>query len=269
MKKDIDFQEFQAVSKSVLKRLAVFCEQNSLRYYLSFGTLLGAVRHNDTIPWDYDIDILMPRSDLNKFLELTKNQDAMENITVFSWVTHKKYYLPFVKVCDSRTRLVITKTTNPLPLGIWVDIFPLDGISDDPQENDALQKQCLSLVGKATHPYIVPTNYKERLAKIPPIISSVFTPSSSYLSTLAEVASKYDFDKSKRVAVVASLEMQVEKGAIKKEWLDTPVMLPFGDREYSCPSAYDEYLRMLYGDYMQLPPEEKRKIPDIHSYWIS
>lgn len=80
----IEFGEFQTIAKSVLKRVCEFCEKNGLKYFLSYGTLIGAVRHGDMIPWDYDIDIMMPREDLNKFLELTKNQDAIENVTVFS-----------------------------------------------------------------------------------------------------------------------------------------------------------------------------------------
>ena len=185
----IEFGEFQTIAKSILKRVCEFCEKNGLKYFLSYGTLIGAVRHGDMIPWDYDIDIMMPREDLNKFLELTKNQDAIENVTVFSWVTHKDYYIPFVKVCDSRTRLVITKTTNPLPLGIWVDM-------------------------------------------------------------------------------ILSVDWSVEKECFDKKDTDELIKLPFGDREYYCPSGYDAILTKQYGDYMTLPPEEQRAIPKIKAYMI-
>lgn len=77
---------------------------------MAFGTLLGAVRHKDIIPWDYDIDIMMPRPDFNRLLQMTKEQPIAENLTVFSWENERNYYIPFLKVCDNRTRLVITKT---------------------------------------------------------------------------------------------------------------------------------------------------------------
>ena len=263
----IEFGEFQTIAKSVLKRICEFCEKNGLKYFLSYGTLIGAVRHGDMIPWDYDIDIMMPREDLNKFLELTKNQDAIENVTVFSWVTHKDYYIPFVKVCDSRTRLVITKTTNPLPLGIWVDIFPTDGIVSV-EESTETKNKAAKYIKAAKAPYMESENEKEKLFKLYSIIRSKFKPSSEYLKKAAEIASEHSYYDCDKAGAILSVDWSVEKEYFDKEYTDELIKLPFGDREYYCPSGYDAILTKQYGDYMTLPPEEQRAIPKIKAYMI-
>lgn len=168
MEKSIDFQEFQSIAKGVLKQICAYCDANDLEYYLAFGTLLGAVRHKDIIPWDYDIDIMMPRPDFNRLLQMTKEQPIAENLTVFSWENERNYYIPFLKVCDNRTRLVITKTegTN-IPLGIWVDIFPMDGSSERMEDNKIIQQQAVYYTHKAMMPFVAAHSWKSKLLVCP------------------------------------------------------------------------------------------------------
>lgn len=263
----IEFGEFQTIAKSVLKRVCEFCEKNGLKYFLSYGTLIGAVRHGDMIPWDYDIDIMMPREDLNKFLELTKNQDAIENVTVFSWVTHKDYYIPFVKVCDSRTRLVITKTTNPLPLGIWVDIFPADGIVSV-EESTETKNKAAKYTKAARAPYMEPANAKEKVFKLFSVLRSKFKPSSEYLKKASELASEHSYYDCDKVGLILSLCWDVERTSFERKYTDELIKLPFGDREYYCPSGYDAILTKQFGDYMTPPPEKERETPKIKAYMI-
>ena len=119
MRKKIEFQEFQQIAKDILKTLTDYLDAHDLRYFLAYGTLLGAVRHHDIIPWDYDIDIQMPRTDFDRFLELSAKEPVAPHLKVFSWNNCKNYYQPFLKICDTRTRLVITKTKHMhLPLGV-------------------------------------------------------------------------------------------------------------------------------------------------------
>lgn len=263
----IEFNEFQVIAKDVLKRICDFCEKNNLKYFLAYGTLIGAVRHGDMIPWDYDIDIMMPREDLNKFIELNKSQDAIENVTVFSWVTHKNYYIPFVKVCDSRTRLEITKTINPLPLGIWVDIFPADGIVSV-EDGVKIKNEAEKYVSAAYTRYTVAATPKEKLVKALLKFKGIFKPSSEYLKKAAEIASKHSYYDCDKAGAVLSTDWSVEKECFERKYTDELIKLPFGDREYYCPSGYDAILTKQYGDYMKLPPEEQRAIPKIKAYMI-
>ncbi len=266
-KKIIEFEEFQIIAKSVLKRIHDFCKKNDIKYFLAYGTLLGAVRHNDIIPWDYDIDIMMTREDLNKFIELTKKENSIDNITVYSWETHKNYYLPFVKVCDNRTQLVITKTTNPLPLGIWVDIFPIDGTPNSIEQTKELSKKIKSFVDKAKSPYIIPTNYKEKILKYLFLARSIFIKSNKYLKKANEIASKHTVKDSNTVGLTIPMDLPVEKEIFPKDYLDVLVMLPFGENSFYVPSHYNEMLTTIYGDYMKLPPEKDRAIPKLGAYW--
>lgn len=268
MKNKIDFQEFQSIAKGVLKQLDAFCQENNLTYFLTFGTLIGAIRHKDIIPWDYDIDICMPRPDFEKFLKLTANGQIADNLSVFTWNNCRNYYLPFIKVCDNRTRLVITKTKNPhIPLGIWVDIFPLDGASDTMAENQSMQKSARSLIYKAKMPLVKTTNIKESLYQIPTIIRSWFVPPCKYTKEAVQIAATYDYDTAKMVGITNSLDLDVSRELAPKE-LYKPLRVPFGDFEVTVPAGYDTILTQLYGDYMTPPPEKDRELPNIGAYWV-
>lgn len=268
MGKNIEFAEFQQIAKDVLKQVADFCEENGLVYFLSYGTLLGAVRHKDMIPWDYDIDIAMPRPDFERFLQMTSEKPINEHLTVFSWKNERNYYIPFIKVCDNRTRLVITKTRRTkIPLGIWVDIFPLDGCSDDMDENRELQKTALSFAKKAMMPFYATHSLKETLYQLLPIVRSWFVPSCKYIHWTMDVVKRYDYESSDLVGVVASLDWAVEKEIAPKSHY-APMKHQFGEYEFTIPAGYHELLTQFYGDYMQLPPEENRAIPKIQSYWV-
>jgi lipopolysaccharide cholinephosphotransferase len=268
MRKRIEFHEFQKIAKDILKTLTDYLDAHDLRYYLAYGTLLGAVRHHDIIPWDYDIDILIPRPDFDRFLALTAKEPVAPYLKVFSWENHRNYYQPFLKICDTRTRLVITKTKHThIPLGVWVDIFPLDGADADEQKDLALQAEAHKWLRRAQSPFLVTTNWKEQLWQIPQLCRSVVCPAADSIRKVNEIAQTYPYETSEYVGQIVSSGANVKRDVYPKAWL-TPVKMPFGEYEYTIPAEYDKVLRKQYGDYMQLPPEEKRQIPSIGAYWL-
>lgn len=102
-----------------------FCEKNNICFYISGGTLLGAIRHHGFIPWDDDIDICMPRPDYELFLQTYKSAHGyipMAN-TLGNWVN------PFAKVIDPNTKVVSCISDNEP--GLWIDVFPVDGLPDN------------------------------------------------------------------------------------------------------------------------------------------
>ncbi len=269
MHKRISFQEFQCVAKDVLKTLTDYLDAHDLRYFLAYGTLLGAVRHHDIIPWDYDIDIQMPRPDFERFLALSAKEPVAPHITVYSWENTRNFYLPFVKVCDNRTRLIITKTKHThIPLGVWVDIFPIDGAVADMQENLRIQHAVRDWIYKANTAFIVPQNLKETLYQIPARLRNIFKPAAVYIRKACEVAKAHPFESAEYVGTLVSLGEDAEHQVAPKADFADSVRMPFGEFEYSIPVGYEAVLRREYGDYMQLPPEEKRTIPGSFSYWI-
>jgi|AGTN01.3.fsa_nt_gi LPS biosynthesis protein len=110
----------------LLKEFRDVCEKNNLRYYLTGGTLLGAVRHKGFIPWDDDIDVAMPRIDYLKFLKIYKREYDKNNL--FAYEINKNYKYMFAKLCDKDTSLIEFDFDCKEKLGVYLDIFPIDGL---------------------------------------------------------------------------------------------------------------------------------------------
>ncbi len=268
MQKKIEFHEFQQLAKDILKSLTDYLDAHGLRYYLAYGTLLGAVRHHDIIPWDYDIDIHMPRPDFDRFLTLTAKEPVATHLKVFSWENCRNYYQPFLKICDTRTRLVITKTKHThIPLGVWVDIFPLDGADAREENNLALQSQAHAHLRAAQAPFIVTQNRKEWLWQLPRRLRNVVYPAANDIIKVNEIAKGLPYETSEYIGQIVSSGANIKRDVFPKAWLQ-PAKMPFGEYEYTVPAEYDKILRRQYGDYLQLPPEADRQIPTIGAYWI-
>src|SRR5690554_3302921 len=118
-------EELKQVIRENLQAIHEFCEEYGLTYYLSDGTLLGAIRHKGMIPWDDDADICMPREDYNKLLELSSKLPEPYKIGHYS--LDSNYIYPFIKFMNSSTEVVEYFGKNTYKAGVWVDIFPLDG----------------------------------------------------------------------------------------------------------------------------------------------
>ena len=117
--KKITPEEIKKIQLDLLIQFAEFCKKNNLYYCLAYGTLLGAIRHKGFIPWDDDIDVIMPRPDYEKFCKLVaekKIATSLQNNSTY----------PFVKIIDTRT-LVRERFAQKEEVGIWIDVFVLDG----------------------------------------------------------------------------------------------------------------------------------------------
>lgn len=256
MREFMTFEEQQNVAKNILKEFKRFCEKNGLRYYLAYGTLLGAVRHQDIIPWDYDIDVQMPRPDFDKFIEMTAEKDICEHIHTYSYMNTKGYYFWFAKLCDTRTRLEITKSSSKIPFGMWIDIFPLDAVPENENEAKKERETIISLQRKAAYTVRNDITGKGRLLQIVKCLpyKLKIKDSANEIKKAHSIAQSYDYDKSKSVVSIDMYSNYVDKYWDKSYYEDT-VMLKFGDEEHCCPSRYDEMLTLFYGDYMTPPPE--------------
>jgi len=133
MRKIEDINELRQIQMGILDHVHQFCEAHGLRYFLSSGTLIGAVRHQGYIPWDDDIDIYMPREDYEQFLQSYHDDNGVYR--AINPTTESHYYYTFAKVVDQRTRMVETETQG-YEIGVYMDIFPVDYVSDDPQERE-------------------------------------------------------------------------------------------------------------------------------------
>lgn len=263
-KKLFTLSELQDVLYDMLKAFAEFCDENDLRYYLYGGTLLGAVRHQGFIPWDDDVDVAMPRPDYERFIELTKNSP-------WEYYAVCQYTQPFIKMVDTRTVMEERQLRDELGMqSAFIDIFPIDGLPESGEERQkhfrklAILKQCLYFsifdIKK-----IKSSNFLKRIAHTMIYIAFSKIDYKKIRDAIAEEAKRYPYETSEYVSV--GIWGKAERDLNKKEDLEKRIRLKFRDSYLWCQGNYDESLRLKYGEYMQLPPEDKRQPFHGIYYW--
>lgn len=248
--------ELQERLVDMLQWFHSLCEKNHLRYYIIAGTMLGAVRHGGFIPWDDDIDVGMPRSDYEKLRELSANINNGKYVFEYPSEDNSKYPFLFAKMYNTQTTY-IEKQRYPIKRGIYIDIFPLDGMKtntkNDYNEFSKMYKLNLMISG----PFLKRRGIMKNAAVLAGrIISPLFVNRKKLAKKIESVCKKYDFDESKFVCNL--LGGAGTKGIVPKEYFGTPTLIKFEGIDVFGLEQPDLYLKSMYGDYMKLPPEEKR-----------
>ena len=248
----------QNTLKEILQQVVKVCDNNDLDYFLIGGTLLGAVRHKDMIPWDDDIDIAMPRKDYNRFLEIAQEQLG-EEYFVHSFRSDENYWMTFAKVRKNRTffaekRMSMVEGGHR---GIFIDIFPYD----DAQEVSNMKRNLsIFLLNKVIRPIVWYKRgfFKGRASLQMKIIGFLLTPISNrfFLKLMNDLAENKCNSKAKFFTSLS--QGYYNKTAVSKSMFYPLVRLPLGDKLYNAPREYDLLLKITYGDYMVIPPEDKR-----------
>lgn len=256
MRKIDSVQELREVQMKVMDAIHCFCIKNKICYSISSGTLLGAVRHKGYIPWDDDIDIYMPRDSFELFVKTFNcSQDRYKLLTP---EIDSKYPYPFAKVIDSYT-LVNEKANVDYPLGVWVDIFVVDGAP-----NSQIAKIFKSCIFRFLNMLFY---FKVGNGKVRRPIDLLYK--SIPLSSRCVYHILEKFKKSgKSTLKVGNVSMVSSKQYFYRSCMDTYIDIPFEDRVYKCMSGYDEYLRKTYGNYMVIPPVEKQIRHNYDAYWV-
>ena len=269
--KELTLKDIQQEGLRILKHVHTFCVENNIKYSLAYGTLIGAVRHKGFIPWDDDIDIVMPRPEFEKFCESFKSNDD------FMLVSPNMGYLKFARVCDmSRT---VTKTTlpwSPYTTGIWIDVFPLDGVAES--KEDFLKDieplhRIYKIKKRIRRGRFQKIHWSLGIKEIFNILSKRFNYRKyDYEDVNAQheaIMKKYPYDGSKYIGQLSCLDAPQTEHHIASDFKEF-TSLKFEDSDFMAIAGYDNFLRNCYGDYMQLPPVEQR-IPNGESinkfYW--
>lgn len=250
-------RRLQLTEIEILDEIVRICDENSLEYYLIGGTLLGAVRHKGFIPWDDDLDIVMPRQSFESFLQLCKANCLRDEYYLHSKETDQEYWLIFPKVRKKNTVFDEENIAHlDVPKGIYVDIFPLDDAS------------CIYSVGKRIKTKII--KYISAVIclkkKIPTLsnakkifcIPIAWMPT-IWLTTFQSKLMQLENGKNAQYYVNYGSNYNTDKQTMPKAIYQPACKLEFEGKLYDCPNDWDYVLRRIYGpNYMQLPPEEKR-----------
>ena len=268
MDKITSLEELKKIELELLLAFDEFCKKNNLKYYLCGGTLLGAVRHKGFIPWDDDIDVFMPRPDYNKLLNMQIDNVVKDNFKLLKWINDTTSY-PFMKLVNSCTKVREYYIAEKYTTNVWIDIFPVDGNPRSCLACTYLYKGCFFLRKLLS---INTADLNHSTTSLKRILKKIFSPLSNAIGvhTLCNVidrfASQYDFEKSVFVGGVLWGYGPQER-LLKKDFLKSTTVV-FEGHEFPAPSNYDTYLRNLYGDYMKLPPVEKRVAHTFEAWWI-
>ena len=258
--RELSLDEFKEHELNILVDVAEFCDNHGLRYFIAYGTLIGAVRHKGFIPWDDDIDIQMPRPDYERFLKLYNVEGKNNNIYKSINPYDKDSKHTFCKVVDLSTVKIeqgISYRTGE-ELGIDIDIFPLDGQPDDDNEFLAYYNKKYNQYKKFS--YVV-NDYKERswkgkIAFIVPYVINRIVGKRKILDRIKRY-NVYEYDHSNYVGSTSCL-FNSKNNRFKKEWFDNSVQLDFEGYKLKAPCGYHEILTQMYGDYMKLPPKDQQ-----------
>lgn len=271
--KELTLKEIQDFSLDILKDVHSFCEKENIRYTLAYGTLIGAIRHHGFIPWDNDIDICMPRPDYERFIRTYKSEKY--EIAFFGERCKFDCLIAYARVFDNKETIAKNAHWIADPAGVWIDIFPLDGVPDSLDKFKTLYsnlhdewekiipkkiqfkrvahceglKNKLKLLlkklrkGNGLGGHRMQKEYNEKIVQIP-------FESANFWSQLSVMDNG-----------------PVEHFPVKT--FNERILLDFEDSKFYALKDYDTVLQAVYGDYMQLPPESDREPHQsfIKFYW--
>lgn len=268
MKTKVTITEQRKIMIDILSYIDRICRENDIDYSLYAGTLLGAIRHQGFIPWDDDIDILLPRKSYEKLLAILKKDDC--DYLLLDYNT-PNYRYPFAKLCSRETY-----QNSPMrevdEYGIFVDIFPYDNLPNDPFEREQFIRTAWSMSENAVKGNFY--TYSASKYWIGSLIKKVvFFPrflklrmqkdTYSRLKELDDFMKKYQNSETEFMGFVPwpyETGTEINESSYFKEF----EKYKFEGNYYQGVKNYDGYLTKLYGNYMELPPEKDR---ENHSYY--
>ena len=256
--RELTLQEIKEIELQILKTFHAFCKENNIRYFISHGTLLGTIRYKGFIPWDDDIDVLVPREDYNRLLEIFRDTDRYQ---LFFFEKNEKFLFPYAKLCDMTTKKIENGKESELPLGLDMDIFPLDAWDNDPKKaikEAKRQSKIRFKLGLTKLDKPESLSWHKRTVKGVLMAFCKMRGSQHYVRKLIKEASNHPYEGSKYLGGRA-WNVYGTRDILPAEVFDHPIEVEFEGETFWAPVGYDAFLSSLYGNYLPEPPPEKRK----------
>lgn len=265
----LSISEIQNAALRILIELDSICKKQGLLYTLTYGTLIGAIRHSGFIPWDDDVDILMPRKDYEALKRYFGNTYTGE----LKWCdrrTIKNYPYCISRVSDMTYRYhTNVNNQKDFDIGVFVDIYPLDNYCDT--KSDALKLgRKIWFKNRLFDMYLNPNKTEGTVKKVIRNIMSLLlhlvhgNQWHFYIDEeIQAIIAKYTSANNEIVGVISQYEW---KELMRREWFEKYIGVEFENRVFMMCEGYHKLLTSIYGDYMKLPDEDKR-VPT-HDYTI-
>ena len=258
-----DTRKIQMVGLQILLFFNEFCQKHELKWFFCGGCCIGTVRNQGFIPWDDDVDVFMPRQDYEKLKEfwINTNEYSIQYPT-----KEKKTENPFVTIHDNRTTFIKSYQKNlDINHGIAIDVFPIDGCPQGwKRKTQKIWALLYSLyvVGKAPkkHGKMIEIIGEMMLALVP-----VQGWRDSVWRFCERKMSQYSISSCQYITELCAGPHYMQN-EYPKCCFEEPVQMEFEGYMLNMPSDYDTYLKMAFGNYRQLPPEEKRICHHEHEF---
>lgn len=254
--------DIKKVSLEILSDVHSFCVKNDINYSLAYGTLIGAIRHKGFIPWDDDIDIIMPRKDYERFFQLYKSDKYKTTCPSLN-----NSYLPFGRVYDTQTFVKTWRPSSTIKnLGVWIDVIAIDFVPNDMERFYSVKADIMTLYKEShfkrftmqsfsdigiTHPFTMirqmHNKFKARNIDLIGIVNEI--------DCVAKNQKRSDYMGATTCPVYSKKEHV--PASVFSEYMD----VTFEGMTFKSVKSYDTLLRNYYGNYMELPPVEKRVPP--------
>lgn len=268
--KSCDIIKYKKILIETLKAFNDFCEMHNLKYFACGGTAIGAVRHKGIIPWDDDIDVCMLRDDYNRFIEL-KDKCLGTDYRIID-LNDKGYYLPFAKFVNNNTTIWEYKE-KPFIFGVFIDVFPLNTTNSSYEYNYIIYKKynrLISLYNAAISEYqICDLIKKKELGRFKMYIKHlILKPLRTIIfKQVLKIEDKIKYNNNGDYLLNYYTPYKIEKELFPQDWFKSQITFPFENVTIKLPNGYHEYLTQLFGNYMTLPPIEKRIRPHSRYYY--
>ena len=266
---NVTLKKIQTLELEILKDVIGVCEEFGLTYFAFAGTAIGAIRHKGFIPWDDDIDVGMPRKDYEKLLRIF-NEKYSDKYIVGNPKYLKNHAGMMSEIMIKGTKFIQEACVdNGCEMGIHIDVFPFDNIPDDEKKRKKQAEEIwfwshLLLLRHVTCPHL-PTTWNDKKRK-----KYIFACKTvHFVLSVLRISPGWIYNRSKK-ACCRYNNIETERMGFcfmtnpYNDWITKSKAFPvveadFEDIKIKLPGDIDEYLRRIYGDYMQLPPPERRR----------